>query len=111
MSASASLAGLFPPESNAMGNDSFDSKQIPIHLNPHKDDYRLDLSMDGCDRYVQLHSEYLNSSQYKKWFEQNRPLISYLEENSKQNLTSTHDIYKLYDTLSTEQMKGKRYAN
>lgn len=107
MSALANLAGFFPPTGEQIWKSKINWQPIPVHTRPIEEDYRLALSLSGCDHYVYLLLQYLGKSNRLESFQQNRTLIKYLEMKSGQNISSPLDISILYDTLWIEQQQGK----
>lgn len=61
-----------------------------------------------CDRFDYVLNRYMNEDRYKGIWRQNQQLIKYLEQQSGEKLETLTAIWKLYDTLSIERLKGKR---
>lgn len=107
MSAETNLAGLYPPVGEQVWNADLDWQPIPVHTTPNEKDYRLALSLIGCDRYIYHLMQYLSTSDRIELIKQNRTLIKYIEIKSAKKLATPLDINSLYDTLIVEQQQGK----
>lgn len=108
MSAQGAMAGLFPPHGNQIWNKNINWQPIPVHTMPTDQDILFHSPL--CDRFDHEIMEYFNSTAYKMLFEQSKPLIDYLEENSGQKLNTLFDVSYLHGILFVEKLKGYRYA-
>lgn len=112
-SAQASIAGLFSPVDDQMWNEQLDTQPIPIHTQPHKQDYLL-TSGKPCDRSKYLKSEYKKTTEYKALNEKCKKLLKEIEKKSgnlgkKESCLSK--LANLHDTLFVERLKDKRFVN
>lgn len=102
MSAAATMAGLFPPNRNEWRpNKDINWRPIPIHSST---------SQKKCPRYEYEMVKVVNGNTYKAKLEESKELINYLAFHSKVELKTFMPILDLYDTLSIEKLKGKRYV-
>lgn len=106
MSAGANVAALFPPPSDQKLNDDLNWQPIPVHTVPMKDDYML-AAQKQCDRYDFEMQKITNGTMYKELLKRHKPLLDSLQENSGFSMTRLIRIAFLYDTLRTEQLKGR----
>lgn len=109
MSAAANLAALFKPSGDQIFDNELNWQPVPIHAQPRKDDYTLACTK-RCDHFDYLMLQYMNTSGYANLFTLYRPLINYLETNSGMKISALSRITDLYDTLSIERLKGKRFV-
>lgn len=107
MSAQCNLAGMFPPNRDQIFMENFHWHPVPVHTQPHQEDYTLATSK-RCDRFDYVMIEYLTKDEYVGLFKKYSSLIEYLEVNSGQKLRTLSEIYDIYDTLSIQKLKGKQ---
>lgn len=105
-SASSNLAGIFSNEVNSSCNWT----SVPIHTVPFEEEYLL-TAEKRCDHFNYLMIEYENTSAYQNLFEENAPLIGYLEQTIGMKLPTITDIVNLYDALLIEKLKNYRYES
>ncbi|KAL3265838.1 hypothetical protein HHI36_010034 [Cryptolaemus montrouzieri] len=98
-SASALLAGLYPPVDTDVWNPNLPWNPIPVHAIPAQYDDIL-YNLKSCPRRMQLFMEFLKRSE-----EENKDLIKYLEKHSGKQMRSILDIMFLADALSIETKK------
>lgn len=109
-SAKANVAGLYSSADTQEWNENIEEHiPIPVHTQPRAEDYVL-ASEKQCDHFDYLMFEYMNSAEIRALFKKHSSLIQYLEVNSGKKLKTLTDINVLYDTLSIERLKGKRYV-
>ncbi|XP_053307498.1 testicular acid phosphatase homolog [Spea bombifrons] len=101
MSAQANLAGLFPPQSSQLWNPDLRWQPIPVHTVPVAQDRLLKFPSKDCPRYYELMKETLQQPDYqnqiRSWKEFTERLANYTGYNTEH--TSTHRVWKVYDTL------------
>ncbi|CAH2318917.1 testicular acid phosphatase homolog [Pelobates cultripes] len=101
MSAQANLAGLFPPQNSQIWNPELLWQPIPVHTVPVSDDRLLKFPSKNCPRYYELMKETTQQPEYqnqmKSWKGFTECLANYTGYNKDH--TSTHRIWKVYDTL------------
>jgi len=106
MSASANLAGLFPPRGYQKFNPNLDWQPIPIHTLPQSEDSLLS-SHAVCPRFSELLREVANSAFMKHLYNDNRDLFKYLSEHTGSNITDISHLDYIYDTLLIENIYNK----
>lgn len=110
MSALSALAGMFPPSANDNWNSNILWQPIPVHTVSFQPDYLFTVAT--CQKLISITSKYRRDSyEVRSIFSEYANEIKYWEKMSGLNLTSTYDIYKLYDTLCTEKEQNKRFVN
>lgn len=110
MSAQAALAGLFTPTDDEKWNEDISWQPIPVHTLPRKFDHVIAIEQN-CPKYKDLLAKYTNKSKERqRIFTEYADLISYWSNMSGQNLTSTYDIYWLFNTLDIEREQNKRFV-
>lgn len=77
---------------------------------PFEEEYLL-TAEKRCDHFNYLMIEYENTSAYQNLFEENAPLIGYLEQTIGMKLPTITDIVNLYDALLIEKLKNYRYES
>ncbi|KAG5887044.1 hypothetical protein JTB14_030003 [Gonioctena quinquepunctata] len=101
MSASANLAGLYPPVGEQIWNPDLPWMPIPIHSFPKEYDSLLAVTRD-CPKLQQLLTEIDNSEWFKAYWEEHRELVDYLTKNSGTEIKSPMEHGVLYDALYVE---------
>lgn len=107
MSAEGVLAGLFPPTGNQIWNKVLNWQPIPVHIESLSSPLRPDI----CDRFNYEMIKYINTTAYKSILDKRKSFIKILNENEGGNFDTIRTIYRLYDILFIEQLKGKRQVN
>lgn len=110
MSVQAALAGLFMPTETEKWNETILWQPIPVHTIPRNQDYMIAIK-NNCPKYKQLIAKYLNESkELQRIFTEHADEIALWSEKSGVNLTSTYDIYWLYNTIDIEKEQNKRFV-
>lgn len=78
MSASANLAGLYPPTGNQIWNNNLQWQPIPVHVVTSDSDYITNGGVVSCPAYDKAYNEYLQSDQGKKLDRLAQPFYDYL---------------------------------
>lgn len=110
MSAQANLAGLFTPSDEEKWIDDIKWQPIPVHTVPRNLDHIIAIEQN-CPKYKYLLAKYTNNSdERQRIFTEYADLIAYWSKMSGQNITSTYDIYWLFNTLDIEREQNKRFV-
>jgi len=103
MSASANLAGLYPPRGYLKFDPDLDWQPIPIHTVPVSEDALLSSHAD-CPRFTELHQEVIKSQFMRDLYSKNRDLFHYISLHSGMNITDIVRLDYIYDTLLIERI-------
>lgn len=106
MSASAVVAGIFPPVNDQIWNENLLWRPIPIHTVPKEMDYILSRKK-SCPRYNQAWKMYKKSAEYKNLAKRFRSTYQYLEKHSGKEIKNFQSAQILYDTLRIEYLRNK----
>lgn len=106
MSASACMAGLFPPSDEQTWNQHLTWQPIPIHTVPIEMDYILH-ARTSCSRYNWAMQKYLESPEYTAIIAKHQQLFQYLEEKTESRVQSLDDVQTIYNTLWIQKLKNK----
>ncbi|CAH1732158.1 prostatic acid phosphatase isoform X1 [Aphis gossypii] len=104
MSASANLAGLYPPTGDQIWNNNLGTlwQPIPIHSIPRDLDESLSFG-NNCPQFTKHFDDLQNLPEIQRFNEDHQKLYNYLKENSGMNFTDLiDDTLTLYDTLLVE---------
>lgn len=107
MSASATLAGLFPPKGNQVWSVDLQWQPIPIHTRPVEVDPFLSDGGFPCPAYDYYYSKMLRSEAFRRSDDTYRPMYKLLSENTGKVIDNPQKLRMLYDTLTIESSKNE----
>lgn len=108
-SALLTLAGLFPPNGSEIWNEHIQWQPIPVHTIPMRLDHVL-AARKPCDHLNYIMDKHVNSSEYSKIFEENRPLLDALNAYTGKKLETLHQIIFVESVFFAEISKGFKYV-
>ncbi|CAG9821600.1 unnamed protein product [Phaedon cochleariae] len=103
MSATANLAGLYPPEETQVWNPSLLWQPIPVHTKPQSDDAVL-AAHKSCRKYDMTYDGTMFSEHFQEIFKKNSELFEYLSVNSGNNISDFNSYTNLWNTLYIEAL-------
>lgn len=106
MSAEVTLAGLFPPEGDAIWNGELLWQPIPVHTIPRSSDYVLNAEAT-CPRFNEALKRYEQSPEHQALLTKHKQLFDYLEEKTGMPIRSLDDIQNLNNTLWIQSITNK----
>lgn len=106
MSAETVMAGLFPPQGDAIWNDELLWQPIPIYTTP-KELEQIIYPGKSCPRLFNALQNYLSSSEIVELYAKHQQLFQYLEDNTGVSIKNMSDVGALYDILWIEELKNK----
>lgn len=106
MSASANMAGLFPPTTEQIWNEDLIWQPIPIYSIPKPIDHLIGTSRD-CHLYNFLYKKNFETEKYKEERLKYKALYDYFGEKSGQTMEDPDNIIYLQDTLYVHMLKNK----
>lgn len=110
MSALSNLAGWFiPNEDEERWNKDILWTPIPIHTIPKQIDRTLFIRFENdCPKYKAEFQRYLaNSDEVQQIYKEYTHLFQFWSQKCGLNITTTDDVYRLYNTLIVEQKHNK----
>lgn len=106
MSASALLAGLFPPIGNQVWSPDLRWQPIPVHAHPVEVDPFLSDDAFHCPAHEYYYSKLLRSDAFKRTDDTYRPMYEYLSKNTGKIINNPQKLRMLYDTLTFESSRN-----
>lgn len=106
MSASAHLAGLFPPHGYLQFDPDLAWQPVPVHTVPKSLDALLS-SHATCPRFDELQKELEESKFMKDLYTDNRDMFEYISANTGINVTTITELDYIYDSLFIESIYNK----
>lgn len=101
MSASAVLAGLYPPTPAQTWSDDLPWYPLPIHTRPSQQDRVLNMDVP-CSRYSELEDIVYSSEEVHQYIQKNRELLAYIA-NASGLATNLDDVTLMDIMLSVPQ--------
>ncbi|CAH0561439.1 unnamed protein product [Brassicogethes aeneus] len=94
------LAGLFPPTTMDLFENSLSLQAIPTNYWPINSD--PELAGYRCPNYIKMYDDNKYKPNNQKLYDDHRDIFQYISDNSGLNITSFEQIYHLYFGISTE---------
>ncbi|KAJ8966361.1 hypothetical protein NQ317_011936 [Molorchus minor] len=104
MSLQLVLAGLFPPSSEQIWEESIPWQPVPYNYLPKYEDKVLLGVL--CPNYLKLYEEVSSSPEMQEVFSGHQTEFDYISEHTGLNVTRFYDVYNLYFGISTEEEWG-----
>lgn len=109
MSASANLAGLFPPTGNQIWNDNIRWQPIPIHTSPSKAD-EIFPSRSDCSKYDKEYSEVKKTKHFEEIKKKYANLFAALHKSSGMKVDDLRDVRTIRDVIYVYENYNKAYV-
>lgn len=108
MSAQSVLAGLYPSVDSEKCPDEILCQPIPIHTIPWNMDYVLTTGKH-CPKYEHAVQQYIkNCPEVQRIYTEHADLFVHWAHESGANVSSTADVFQLYNTIITEKEHNKK---
>lgn len=105
MSASANLAGFYPPTENEIWNKNIHWQPIPVHTTKEVNDVLS--SKKKCPAYDHALTQLRKSEEFLKIDEKNKRIYKYLTKNAGKKVHSLEGVQKIYNCLFIEELYNK----
>lgn len=109
MSASANLAGFYPPTRDEIWNKSVHWQPIPVHTTKEVNDV-LSMKRD-CPAYNHALAKLRKSEEFVKMDEKNKRIYKYLSKNAGKKVSNLEGVQKIYNCLFIEELYNKTLPN
>lgn len=105
MSASANLAGLFPPAGTEVWHENIAWQPIPVYSMPTWMDGMLAAEAD-CPRHLSEFNKVFDSPEIRALNKRFKPLYDYLSIHSGRKVQTLYDVENLHNTLYIESIRN-----
>lgn len=106
MTASACLAGLYPPTAEEKWNENIFWQPIPVHTIPLKMDRNLSLGKYFPEYEAAIESYMKDSPECQRIYSEYADLFKHWTEMSGASITHIYEVYLLHKTLVIEKERN-----